>query len=110
MIYAFGQLLLPWSAAASIPSLLTLLAYLSCLPSVPRAQDIGYSMLHLAVALHLLQLHLPRAPSPLLLLPFDAAFPLATLIHRGIFRIFIPGVVFFVPALVLALYLLSESL
>lgn len=109
LVYAFSQLCRPWETTV-LPSLLTLLAFAVCLPSVPRPQDGAYSVVLLAVSLHLLQLHLPRAPSPLFILPFDLALPLATLVQHGIFRIFIPVIAFFLPALLLALFLLSTSL
>ncbi|TCD63988.1 hypothetical protein EIP91_004690 [Steccherinum ochraceum] len=109
MLYAFSQLFKPWEVTI-VPYILTSLAFLSCLPLVPRSQDGAYSVLLFTVSLHLLQLHLPRSPSPLLLIPFDMALPLATLVQHGIFKIFIPVITFFLPALLLALFLLSTSL
>lgn len=109
IVYASSQLCKRWEITI-VPSILTLLAFLSCLPSIPRPQDGAYSVLLLAVSLQLLQLHLPRSPSPLLLLPFDFALPLATLVQHGIFKIFLPVITFFLPALLLAFFLLSTSL
>lgn len=104
IVYASSQLCKRWEITI-VPSILTLLAFLSCLPSIPRPQDGAYSVLLLAVSLQLLQLHLPRSPSPLLLLPFDFALPLATLVQHGIFKIFLPVITFFLPALLLAFFL-----
>ncbi|KAH8102600.1 hypothetical protein BXZ70DRAFT_890543 [Cristinia sonorae] len=109
MVYALGRLCTRWDATI-VPFLLTLLAFLSCLPAIPRPQDGAYAVLLLALSLHVLQLHLPRPPSPLVLLPFVTIFPLATLVQHGILKIFLPVIAFFLPALLLALFLLSLSL
>lgn len=109
MVYASAQLFSSWDITI-VPFIFTLLAFLACLPSVPRPQDGAYSVVLFTVSLHLLQMHLPRSPSPLMLFPFDLALPLAALVQHGIFRVFIPVIAFFLPALLLALFLLSTSL
>lgn len=108
-IYAASQVLQAprWHR---IPYFLVLLAFLSCLPSVPFPEDYAYSVLLGALCIHVLQLHLPIPPSPFYLLPPEQILPLSTLLWHGSVKIFLPTVLFFLPAMLLALFLLSISL
>ncbi|KZT06901.1 uncharacterized protein LAESUDRAFT_652672 [Laetiporus sulphureus 93-53] len=100
---------LKWSLSI-IPPLLVLAAFLSHLPFAPSPDDFAYAVLFFAFSWIVLELHTPRSPSPLYFLPFESILPLATLIWHGIFHIILPVVVFFLPALILSLLLLSTSL
>lgn len=109
MVYAFTRLCQPWTLFTG-PFLLVLIAFLAALPFAPSAEDISYGVILLALSLHILQLQLPYPPGPLHLFPADQALPVAILIWHGVSRVFLPVVIFFLPALVLALFLLSTSL
>ncbi|KAI0793438.1 hypothetical protein C8Q75DRAFT_750195 [Abortiporus biennis] len=111
LVYSFAQLTrIKNITFSTIPFLLTFLALLSCLPSVPYPQDYAYDVILLALSLDVLRLHLPFAPSPLFLLPPSNALPLSVLIWHGCSKIFFPVLVFFLPATLLAFFLLSTSL
>ncbi|GBE78265.1 hypothetical protein SCP_0111480 [Sparassis crispa] len=109
MIYSGARLLQTWSLG-TCPFLLVLLVFLYCLPSVPFPDGLAYSVLLFAFSWNVIELHIPRAPSPIFLFPFPRILPLAVLIWQGISRIFFPVVMFFLPALLLSLFLLSTSL
>lgn len=96
--------------ASTIPFLFTALGFLVALPSTPRSPGLGYDILLFALALHVLQLHLPYPPGPLFLLPFKLALPLATTLWKGFSSVYIPCLMFFGPASALVLFLLSYSL
>lgn len=109
VLYAASQLFRPWGLV-NTPYILVFLAFLSCLPSVPFPQDYAYSVLLAALCLDILQLHFPIYPTPILLLPPNQALPLSVLIAHGTFKIFLPVILFFLPAILLASFLLSISL
>lgn len=109
MLYSTSKVSQAWSLS-TIPFLLVLLAFIVCLPSVPFPDDFAYSVLLLAFSWNIVELHLPRNPGPLYFLPFDYILPLAVLIWHGILRIFFPVITFFLPALILSIFLLSTSL
>ncbi|KAH9946678.1 RNI-like protein [Amylocystis lapponica] len=101
VLYSAASTARQFSLSAT-PFILTLLAFLSCLPTVPFPENIAYSVLLFSFSWHALELHLPIHTSPVL--------PLAVLIWHGISRVFLPVVAFFLPALLLSLFLLSTSL
>lgn len=92
-----------------LPFLLTGVAFLSDLPA-PCTGHLGYSVVLVALCMHVILLHIPTSPSPLYLLPFEQALPLATLVWNGLTRIFFPVLLLFFPALLIAALLLSFSL
>ncbi|KAF8078434.1 hypothetical protein FPV67DRAFT_1465265 [Lyophyllum atratum] len=98
-----------WSLA-NTSSLLAPIAFLTSLPSAPHPASITFTLLQWAVVLHPLGLNLPEAPSHLFLLRHSYSLPLAVLIKRGLSRILYPLILFFLPLLLLAIYLLSLSL
>jgi len=109
MVYSFAQICNLQTFAAT-PYLLTILSFATCLPSIPYPQDYAYSTLLAALSANMLMLHLPVPPSPLFLLPFENVLPLSVLIWHGTSKIFLPTLLFFLPALLLAFFLLSTSL
>ncbi len=109
MVYASSQLLRTWRPS-QLPYALVVLAFLSCLPTVPLPQDLAYIVLLTALCLNVLQLHLPILPSPIYLLPPERVLPLSVLIFHGTLKIFLPVLLFFLPAVLLTLFLLSISL
>lgn len=92
------------------PFLLTLLAFISELPSVPFPENTSFSILLWALSLHLLQLHLPQArASPLLLFSPRKTLPLAYFLQTR-FRQILSSMIFFLPVFIFSSYLLSVSL
>ncbi|KDQ63816.1 hypothetical protein JAAARDRAFT_170026 [Jaapia argillacea MUCL 33604] len=96
--------LLSWWAILVLP------AFIFSLPSVPFPGETSFQVLLMALSLHILVLHLPISPSPVLLFPFERALPLSTLFWHSFSRIYYPALLFFLPAFILSAYLLSCSL
>ncbi|CCM00955.1 uncharacterized protein FIBRA_03002 [Fibroporia radiculosa] len=109
IVYTVSTLFQPPSGKL-VPSVLVLLAFLSHLPYSPSPNDFAYGVLLFAFAWNVVGLHLPQHPSPLYLLPLSRILPLAVLVWHGVSRVFAPVVVFFLPALLVSLFLLSTSL
>ncbi|CAL1695974.1 unnamed protein product [Somion occarium] len=109
MIYSSSQIFRPIQVT-TISSALVLFSFLSRLPSVPYPDDFSFGTLMTALTIHILQLHLPVHPSPVFLLPFQTGLPLTTLVWHGVTRIFLPVLAFFLPAILIAFFLLSISL
>ena len=85
-------------------------AFILALPSVPLPGDTSFPVLHIALLLQLIILHLPNSPSlPVAINPKNA-IPLSTLILRGATCVFMPVALFFLPAILLASFLVSASL
>lgn len=106
---AAASLARPWSMH-TLPAMLVLPAFLLTLPSVPLPGSTSFSVLHVAFLLQLTLLHLPNSPSlPVAINPKDT-IPLSTLLLRGATCVFVPVALFFLPALLLAAYLVSASL
>ncbi|KAL0950962.1 hypothetical protein HGRIS_007713 [Hohenbuehelia grisea] len=99
----------PWSFL-NIPPLFVFCAFLFSIPSIPIPGGNAFGLLHVAFALHVFNMHLPVAPSPLFLLPFDSALPFATLLSQSTSTILIPVLQFFFPVFLLGIILLSSSL
>ena len=85
------------------------LAFLLNVPSVPVPGSISFTILLWVFGLHILRLHLPRSPSPLFILSHRRTLPLASFLTRGLSRMIYPSVLFFLPALLAASFLLSFS-
>lgn len=94
----------------AFPSYLTLLSFLFAMPSTPGPTDESYSFLILAFTAYFVQLHLPLTPSPVFLTPFTRTTPLSVILHFFVKNIFGPVLSFFIPALIIAMFLLSISL
>lgn len=109
IVYSFAQMC-KLEVYTVTPFILTFLAFFSSLPSIPMATDVAYSAVLIALSLHVIQLHFPLSPSPFHFLPCSYAMPLSTLIWHGVSQIFLPVLLFFFPALLLSLFLLSASL
>jgi hypothetical protein len=109
ILFPITALVCPWSSG-TIPFLLAFLAFASCLPSVPLPGDLSFDALLVVFAIHVWQLHFPRTPSPIFLLPFDSALPLCTLLWHSISRALYPILKVFLPVLVLTWFLLYLSL
>ncbi|KAI0257514.1 hypothetical protein BJV78DRAFT_1116630 [Lactifluus subvellereus] len=85
-------------------------AFLFSLPETPFPGDTSYSILLGALLSHVLLLHLPRIPSPIFLVSPPVTLPLATLLWHQFTRTLYPGVLFYLPATLLASYFLSIAL
>ncbi|KAI0348603.1 hypothetical protein BDW22DRAFT_1350839 [Trametopsis cervina] len=109
IVYSLSQALRQWSIL-SVPYWLAFSAALLSGTSTMLFQDIGYSLLLCALSIQILQLHLTFSPSPMFLFPAAYTLPLATVLWHGVSRIFFPVTVFFLPALLLTIFLLSVSL
>ena len=108
-LYSLSRLCRPWSSA-TLPLALVLLTFLVSFPSTPLPDSFSYTVLLMAFSWQIIVLHLPVHPSPLFLVPPDHSLPLAVLVWRGISRTFVPVVAFFVPGMLISLFLLSLSL
>ena len=108
-LYAFSRILRPWTSITP-PFLLTLLSFTLTLPTIPHPDSSAYTILLIAFSWKVVLLHLPIHPSPLFLLYPEQTLPLAVLVWRGLIQTFIPVVTFFIPGLLISLYLLSISL
>lgn len=109
LIYSFSRLFRSWSGAIW-PFVVVFLSFVASYPSFPLANSSAYAALLVAFAGHVVLLHTPVHPGPLFLLPPDQILPLAVLVWRGLSRLFVPVVAFFIPGLVLSLLLLATSL
>ncbi|KAG1755095.1 uncharacterized protein EDB91DRAFT_1097264 [Suillus paluster] len=94
----------------TLPAMLVFPAFISTLPSVPIPGDVSFSVLHIALLLQLLLLHLPYSPSLPVAVKPENVIPLSTLLWHGATRIFMPVTLFFFPVLLLAAFLVSASL
>src|SRR5262249_32932217 len=79
-------------------------------PTLPSPGSIPFDLLLWAFVLHVVKLHLPTPPSPLFLFSQNRTLPLAIFVSRGISRVILPSVLFFLPALLFAMFVLSFSL
>ncbi|KAF5377529.1 hypothetical protein D9615_005241 [Tricholomella constricta] len=95
---------------ASISSLLVPLAFLASLSSAPHPASFTFTFIQWAAILQPIGLNLPQAPSHLFLLQHSHSLPLAFLVTRGLSKILYPAILFFLPLILLATYLLSLSL
>ena len=99
---------IPYAIPNAIP-LFVPLAFLMNVPSVPVPGSISFTILLWIFGLHILRLHLPRSPSPLFLFSHHHTLPLANFLTQGLSRMIYPSVLFFLPALLVASFLLSLS-
>lgn len=90
--------------------LLVPLSFLTALPSVPLPGSASFSILLWVFVAHILRLHLPHYPSPLFLFSHRRTLPLANFLSGGLSRIIFPPVLFFLPALLVASFLVSISM
>ncbi|KAH9004404.1 hypothetical protein EDB86DRAFT_3210191 [Lactarius hatsudake] len=109
MIYSTASLLRPPTFLVA-PFVLVAGAFFFSLPHNPLPGDTSYSVLLCALFLHVLLLHLPRTPSPNFLVSPEASLPLATLLWHEFTRTLCPGVLFYLPAMLLASFYLSVAL
>lgn len=98
-----------WSTH-TLPAMLVFPAFVTTLPSVPLPGNVSFSVLHTALLLQLVLLHLPNSPSLPAMVKPESAIPLSTLFSHGATRIVIPVALFFFPVLLLATFLVSASL
>jgi hypothetical protein len=109
MVYSISSLLNP-STFLFAPLVLVAGAFLLSLPETPYPGDTSYSLLLGALILHVLLLHLPRAPSPNFLVSPQVTLPLATLLWHQFTRTLYPCILFYLPAMSLASFFLSIAL
>ena len=70
----------------------------------------SYEVLLVCLFLHLIQLLLPHAPSPVFFMPHSRVLLLSTSLLTLISSIILPGVLFFIPVLIVLFFLLSSSI
>lgn len=109
MIYSAASLLRSPTFLVA-PFVLVAGAFFFSLPHNPLPGDTSYSILLCALFLHVLLLHLPRTPSPNFLVSPEVTLPLATLLWHEFTRTLYPGVLFYLPATLLASFFLSVAL
>ncbi|KAH7915366.1 hypothetical protein BJ138DRAFT_121927 [Hygrophoropsis aurantiaca] len=109
LIMAAASLSSPWSWRM-IPSVLIFLAFILRLPGVPTPGDLSFATLLLAFYFHTIVLHLPNAPGPMFLLNPQSALPLSSLLLHGVTQVFLPIAGYFLPALLFASWLVSNSM
>ncbi|KAG1834578.1 hypothetical protein EV424DRAFT_663787 [Suillus variegatus] len=94
----------------TLPAMLVFPAFVMTLPSVPLPGNVSFSVLHIALLLQLVLLHLPNSPSLPSAIKPESTIPLSTLLSHGATRIVIPVTLFFFPVLLLTTFLVSASL
>lgn len=94
----------------TLPAMLVFPAFAMTLPSVPLPGNVSFSVLHIALLLQLVLLHLPTSPSLPAAVKPESTIPLSTLLSHGAMHIVIPVTLFFFPVLLLATFLVSASL
>ncbi|KAG6333608.1 hypothetical protein ID866_5479 [Astraeus odoratus] len=109
MVMAASSLLAPWTIHM-LSYVLVFLAFALTLPSAPLPGSMAFISLNVALALHVIALHLPYPPSITYLLYPSINVPLSVLLVQLATRILLPSVIFFLPALLFTWYLLSVSL
>jgi hypothetical protein len=93
-----------------IPFSILLLAFIMAVPAVPIPGDGTFDLLLLAFILHVLLLHVPNLPSLVLLFNPEETLPLTVLLWKSFTQTWLPIIGFFLPAMFLAINLLSISL
>ena len=96
--------------ASMLPHVLVLGSFVAHLPWVPHPNDFAFAVLLFAFSWMVVDLHLPWPTSPLHFFPAQLILPRSVLILQGVSRVFLPVVTFFLPSLLLSLFLLSTSL
>ncbi|TFK76923.1 hypothetical protein BDN72DRAFT_830094 [Pluteus cervinus] len=109
LLISFSWILRPWSLSA-IPSFLTFFSFLTTLPYTLTPANTAFQVLPCTLVLHILQLHYPSPPSHLFLFSPRTILPLTTLLWQGVSMAVLPVITFFLPALLIALALVSASL
>ncbi|EIN13548.1 hypothetical protein PUNSTDRAFT_123528 [Punctularia strigosozonata HHB-11173 SS5] len=109
LLYTAASLIRRWSMS-TLPSSLVFLSFVSHITAEPCPGDIAFDVLLLALIWHLLALHLPDSPSPLLVLSVSDSLPLAALFQRAVTHAIRPAVLFFLPIFFVSFYMLSLSL
>lgn len=109
LLYTAALLVRRWSMS-TLPPALVFLSFISHVTAEPCPGDFAFDVLLLALIWHLLSLHLPDSPSPLLVLSASDSLPLAALFHRAVTHAIRPAVLFFLPIFLLSFHMLSLSL
>jgi hypothetical protein len=107
--YAIGSLVRS-TFYSFIPSVLVLLSFVICFPTGPIPGDVSYNFLLVAIVMYLIGLHLPSAPNPIFLSHLKHTVPLSVFLWDSFKRAFCPILFFFIPVVLLSVYLLSFSL
>ncbi|KAG7099402.1 hypothetical protein E1B28_001255 [Marasmius oreades] len=100
---------IPW-LYLGIPFALTTLAFLSSLPSVPFPGDIAFNILLISLFSQLFLFHLPVPPCPIFIFSLQDTLPFVLLLFWRVSHVIVRLFLFFLPALILSLYLLSFSM
>lgn len=95
--------------AYGLPFLLVFAAFVLSFPLRPHSDGPAFLSLLIALFIHIFQLHTPHTFSPLLMLYPQYSLPVASLFYEGFARV-VKLMLFFVPALLFSIYLLSHSL
>jgi hypothetical protein len=105
-----GSYLISKRTLQGIPFGILLLAFSMALPAVPMPGSGTFDLLLITFIFHVLLLHTPSLPTPLLLFRPQEVLPLAVLLWRSFTHTWLPILGFFFPVLFLATNLLSISL
>ena len=109
IIYSAALLCQSWTSYA-VPCAMVFSSFLFSLPSVPFPGDGAFTILLVALPLHVLLLHLPRPPSPNFLFSPSVFLPLSTLLWHEFTRTLYPILLFYLPAFLVSSFLLSQAL
>lgn len=102
--------LIKFRTLRGMPHALVLLSLIAAIPDVPIPGDGAFELMTFGFILHILLLHLPIAPSPLLLFQPANMLPLVALLWQSVAQSWMPALTFFLPVLFFATNLLSISL
>ena len=96
-------------SALALPHIITLLALLTTLPSVPFPEDGAFQWLLLAIGVQILQLHIPHVSPAFSLFNPKQMLPIALFLQNGFSQIIKP-MLLFIPVFLFSTFLLSYSL
>lgn len=108
--YSVTNILFAPFSFSSFPHILVLFSFLFSLPASPSPDSTAYLALLLAFCLHILALHMPIFPTPLLLFEPARCLPLSSLYAVFMKQCFFPTFIFLFPVLLTSTVLLSLSL
>ncbi|KIL70649.1 hypothetical protein M378DRAFT_155588 [Amanita muscaria Koide BX008] len=97
-------------AAHKVSFIISALAFLISIPDYPLRGQTPFLLLTTSMAVHVVELHLARYPSPLYLFPVEWSLPLAVYLGKRLAQGIIPVVLYLFPVFLFSSYLLSTSL
>ncbi|KZT52202.1 hypothetical protein CALCODRAFT_502552 [Calocera cornea HHB12733] len=99
---------LPWHP--SLFRLLSLLTFLTAIPSSPQPSHLSFLLLLSSIAASLISFHLPLHPSPILLFVNKQVIATSTRFEYLLARALVPSVLYFLPLVLASIFALALAL